>query len=198
MNEHSACSHQWQDEATRSQLSFVGHAITVSPIVEPGNWQAMQPGHTYICARCDERLTIPLEAQRQAGPSERTTPMTSDRDAGLLYRVIWADGQQDFLAPQQLASEDFTRAELLERFQQARWDVRGQATVLSGLDRQGIRVTLAVVEGAHTRDFAPEATTLGRSDESPSEGAGVVTRIRELADRVRDLFSRSHDRGMEW
>lgn len=41
------------------------------------------------------------------------------------------------------------------------------------------------------------ATTFGQSDESSAEGATVVTRIRELADRVRDWFSRSQDRGMD-
>ena len=47
MNEHRACSHQWQDEATRGQ--FVGDALSVAPYIDPGNWQAMQPGHTSVC-----------------------------------------------------------------------------------------------------------------------------------------------------
>jgi hypothetical protein len=40
-------------------------------------------------------------------------------------------------------------------------------------------------------------TTVGQSDESPTDGTTVVTRIRELADRVREWFNRSRDRGMD-
>jgi hypothetical protein len=42
-----------------------------------------------------------------------------------------------------------------------------------------------------------EVTTVGPSDESPTEGATVVARIRELADQVREWFSRSQDREMD-
>jgi hypothetical protein len=46
---------------------------------------------------------------------------------------------------------------------------------------------------------APERgdMTFGQSDERPAEGATVVTRIRNLADRVRVWFSRSQDRGID-
>ena len=70
MNGHQACSHQWQDEATRGQLSFVDHAITVSPIVEHGNWQAMQPGHTYVCATYGRSFAFPAHRPRTSLTNE--------------------------------------------------------------------------------------------------------------------------------
>jgi len=123
----------------------------------------------------------------------------SPEDIGALYRVTWDDGQQNLIPPSQLSEEDRMQAMMLERFERAQWQVRGPDTVLVGLNDRGSWETLTVVEGTHTEDVERGMTTFGQSDESPGEGGTVVSRLEELADKIRDFFSRarSRDRGMD-
>jgi hypothetical protein len=126
--------------------------------------------------------------------------MTFLGDGHTAYRVTWEDGTQSLLSRPQLQELDPYHEKhivRLERFGEAQWTFQAGDSVLTGIDEQGTVVTLAVIEGAQQVDIGHETTSFGRSDESPADGTTMVTRIRELADRVRDLFSRSQDRGMD-
>jgi hypothetical protein len=143
-------------------------------------------------------------ATDQARDRDQTT------DLGTLYRVTWEDGQTNLFAAADLDDVDLREAVAVERFDQTRWIERAGDTVLTGVDVHGCEQTLSVIEGTHEVDLSldedvsgespsRETTTFGQSDESPGEGNTLVSRLEEVADKVRDLFSRfrHRDQGME-
>jgi hypothetical protein len=138
---------------------------------------------------------------------------------GTIYRVIYAQGLRAFYTEfdyQREARDSHDPARLPEHrimradaFHDARFEAHyGGWWMLTGVNAEGRRVDLAdtgepelatlALSPAIARQVGRETTTFGQSDESPGEGSTMVTRLRELSDKVRDLFnqSRQRDHGM--
>ncbi|MDQ3830552.1 MAG: hypothetical protein M3361_14865 [Candidatus Tectomicrobia bacterium] len=145
-------------------------------------------------------------------------------EVGTVYRVTYADGLTTFLRvgeynrevrenhlPERLPGHRLVETET-QQFDSARWEQdRAGFWVLTGVSAAGNRLILADATNDETLllplipgmeetspDRPREMTTWGRSDESPGEGNTVVSRLGELADKVRDPFSRyrNRDRGI--
>jgi hypothetical protein len=125
-------------------------------------------------------------------------------------------------APERVAEHRIIAA---EAFRDARFEAHYGWWMLTGLDAEGRRVDLGDTTEPELQTLAlsptvarqlefplgtmrdtsevlshGSETTFGRSDESPGEGNTVGSRLEEVADKVRDLFSRwrnrQHDHGM--
>jgi hypothetical protein len=121
-----------------------------------------------------------------------------------MYRVTWEDGTHSLYSRPQLRELDPYRDQhivKLERFDDAQWTFQAGDSVLTGRDDQWRSVTLAVIEGTQQVDIghtiSQETTSFSRSNDNAGEGSAMSTRPHELADRVRDLFSRSRGRGID-
>jgi hypothetical protein len=219
-DERMTCSHRWQDAQTRGQL--VGHAPTVAPYIEAGNWQAMQPGHTYVCVACEEQITTPEAGWERRGEramefDEQGVPQP--RDEWTVFRLTFPTGTQALYSSQQLVEDEINAASEIEVFHDARWELMHDGGwMLLATSERGAMVTLSVIEGdpqlaeeLDARGFpeVQECDTFDQEfdhDEAPrQEGErsaeqavseppsnGFTQRLREYFSRAREL---AHDRG---
>jgi len=122
---------------------------------------------------------------------------------GTVFRLSWDDGVQSLLGPQHLNEVDVTTAATIEKFTDARWIERAGDTVLEGLDLHGKLVTLSVIEGTYEIDLDgnpvdPSEESVQATRDAPTPNNLLVTRVRELAERVQGWFhSSARDQGME-
>jgi hypothetical protein len=68
---------------------------------------------------------------------------------GTVYRVTSADDQERLFSPQQLTEDSLSGVVRIERFDNARWEVRAPDTVLVGVNEHGRDALVRVIPNTH-------------------------------------------------